>query len=69
MTTKVKGPQKPWDCEHCKKTGKNRANYRRDHGKRCPVYLIKKSGYDRLTGLAVGIVSVAILWGLSEWSM
>jgi len=67
MSNKIKGTQKPWECEHCGKVGKNRANYRRDHGSRCPVYLIKKSGVDRLIGLAVGIAASIVLWGLSEW--
>ena len=67
MTNKTKGTQKPWECEHCGKEGKNRANYRRDHGKRCPVYLKTRATYDQIYGFAGGVLAVMILWGLAEW--
>jgi len=67
MNSKTKGTQKPWECEHCGKTGKNRANYRRDHGSRCPNYLVAKSGRDRLLGFTVGVASISVLWGISAW--
>jgi|AOAMet1_04_M0_20_1038515.scaffolds.fasta_scaffold13432_3 uncharacterized C2H2 Zn-finger protein len=69
MSSKTKGTQQPWECEHCGKVGKNRANYRRDHGNRCPVYLTKKTKIDRITGVAAGVVAIVILQELSKWVM
>jgi len=69
MSNKIKGTQKPWECEHCGKEGKNRANYRRDHGARCPVYLKKKANYDRIYGIVGGVIASTIIWGLAEWAM
>ena len=69
MTTKTKGTQKPWECEHCGKVGKNRANYRRDHGNRCPVYLERKTLQDRLIGLMVGIAATSLVVGVPIWVM
>jgi len=69
MSNKIKGTQKPWECEHCGKEGKNRANYRRDHGARCPVYLKKRTRIDRISGIAAGVVAVVVLEELSKWVM
>jgi len=69
MTSKTKGTQQPWECEHCGKEGKNRANYRRDHGKRCPTYLKKRTRVDRIAGLAAGVIAVVVLEELSKWVM
>ena len=69
MSNKIKGTQQPWECEHCGKEGKNRANYRRDHGVRCPVYLKKKIRTDRAAGLIAGILLYATLEELSKWLM
>jgi len=69
MSNKIKGTQKPWECEHCGKEGKNRANYRRDHGARCPVYLKKKVKLDRAGGILAGVLLFVILEELSKWVM
>jgi len=69
MSNKIKGTQQTWECEHCGKEGKNRANYRRDHGVRCPVYLKKKIKTDRAAGLIAGILLYATLEELSKWLM
>jgi len=65
MSIKIKATQKPWTCEHCGKTGKNRANYKRDHSDRCPVFLKNNLFNAKMSsgilGLIVGSSLTAII--------
>ena len=61
MSNKFKATQQPWSCEHCGKSGKNRANYKRDHGLRCPVHINNVIENTLVKGIMYGSTFVTLL--------